>query len=158
MTVLPDFPLPATTGLHLRMVANLKALTAVGLESHVLWFSTPGRRCGEVDLDEIAKLASGVRHGGQRVEQHELPLLRRLISKVRFASMGLTGWPRTNYPYSIRYDAIGGAEALRTEAKRLKPDAVILPSQLMHWCEVLDPSVTVVIDAADVLTDVTARL
>jgi len=158
LTVLPDFPLPATTGLHLRMVANLKALTALDLESHVLWFSTPRRRCGEVDLDEIGQLVSGIRHGGQRVEQHELSPLRRLLSKVRFVSMGLSGRPRTSYPYSIRYDAIDGAEVLRTEAKRLKPDAVILPSQLMHWCEVLDPSVTVVIDAADVLTDVTAHL
>ncbi|MFT7645404.1 MAG: hypothetical protein ACI8Y4_000132 [Candidatus Poriferisodalaceae bacterium] len=48
LTVLPDYPLPATTGLHLRMVANIEAvnrLVAMGrVDGHdVLWFGTEER-------------------------------------------------------------------------------------------------------------------
>ena len=40
LTVLPDHPIPATTGLHLRMVANLEMVRRYAAESHVLWEMT----------------------------------------------------------------------------------------------------------------------
>ncbi len=161
VSVLMDFPLPATTGLHLRMVANLRALHALGCDTSVLWFSTPERTPDVVDVDELRPIASRVDHLGPRVEQHELPRRTRLASKLGFVATGLTGWPGRQYPFALRYDAASGADLV---AERIEPggvDVVVLPSQLMHWADAIGrrcPEVMVVADAADVLTDVTRRL
>lgn len=161
VSVLMDFPLPATTGLHLRMIGNLRALHALGCDSSVLWFSTPDRTPDVVDVDELLSIVSQVDHVGRRVEQHDLPRRTRLAAKLGFVATGLTGWPGRQYPFALRYDAVSGADLV---AERLEHDGasvVVLPSQLMHWSDRIRrscPGVLVVADAADVLTDVTRRL
>lgn len=163
LSVLLDFPFPATTGLHLRMVANLEALNDLGYESHVLWFSTGDRCYGLVDDKPLAAISAGHLHAAPRVEQESISAAARAASKVSFAvSPVLEVRDRTRgpfrYPYSMRYDAVGAAGLVAAEVARLSPDVVVLPSQGMHWMAALPPGVRVVIDAADLLTDVTRRL
>ena len=157
LTVLPDFPWPDSTGLHLRMMGNLRALHALGFESHVAWFATPERTESTVELTALDDIAASVTCLGPRVEQHEIPLVRRIASKFSFASTGIVGWPRAPFPYSMRYDAAPGRARLAELVDEVRPDAVVLPSQLIHWEADLG-GVRVVADAADVLTDVTERL
>ncbi|MCP4960991.1 MAG: glycosyltransferase [Actinomycetia bacterium] len=158
LTVLLDFPLPATTGLHLRMMGNLDALAALGVESHVLWFSTADRPEGRVREADLDARCDGQAHAGARVEQHHLGMIRRLVSKLGFLATGVLRRPRSVFPYSMRYDAAGAAGKIVAEVGRIDADTVVLPSQGMHWMRALPDSVNVIIDAADVLTDVTERL
>ena len=102
LTVLPDFPWPDSTGLHLRMMGNLRALHALGFESHVAWFATPERTESTVELAALDDIAASVTCLGPRVEQHEIPLVRRIVSKFSFASTGVVGWPRAPFPSSTR--------------------------------------------------------
>ena len=157
LTVLPDFPWPDSTGLHLRMMGNLRAVHALGFESHVAWFATPERTEESVDPSVLDDIAESVTCLGPRVEQHDISVARRIASKFSFVATGLAGWPREPYPYSMRYDVADGREQLSELVWFLKPDAVVLPSQLIHW-EADLVGVRVIADAADVLTDVTERL
>ncbi len=158
LTVLLDFPLPATTGLHLRMMGNLDALAALGVESHVLWFSTADRPLGRVREADLDARCDGQTHAGARVEQHHMRVMRRLVSKLGFLATGLVRRPRSVFPYSMRYDAADAADKVAAEVVRIGANTVVLPSQGMHWMRALPASVDVIVDAADVMTDVAAQL
>ena len=158
LTVLPDFPIPADTGLHLRMMGNLDAVGRVAARSHVFWFSTDDRPAGTVSSDLLDAHCTDHRHAGPRVEQHKISRFVRAFAKVKFALGGALGLRLSSYPYSMRYDAALAADLIRSEVERVGADAVVLPSQGMHWRVVMPEGVEVIIDAADVLTDVTRRL
>ncbi|MGB8848631.1 MAG: hypothetical protein WCC76_02870, partial [Candidatus Acidiferrales bacterium] len=66
LTVLPDFPFPATTGLHLRMVSNLELVRRLGCYSALLYFSTEDREPAPVESTPLAQICDEVRHGGRR--------------------------------------------------------------------------------------------
>src|SRR5208282_29777 len=66
LTVLPDFPFPATTGLHLRMISNLELVHRLGCFSSLLYFSTEGREPAPVQSTPLAHICDEVRHGGRR--------------------------------------------------------------------------------------------
>src|ERR1019366_10036875 len=66
LTILPDFPFPATTGLHLRMVSNLELVRRLGCFNAVLYFSTEEREPLPVEATPLPKICDEVRHGGRR--------------------------------------------------------------------------------------------
>ncbi|MEZ5280688.1 MAG: glycosyltransferase [Acidimicrobiales bacterium] len=166
LSVLLDFPLPANTGLHLRMASVLSALRTADVDSRVLWFSTADRSVDSVDDGALDELCCGHRHAGQRVEQHELGLALRAASKLTFAAAPFVA-PMVErigsrrpfvHPFSMRYDAAGARERIVEEIERLAADAVVVPSQGIHWLSAVPHTVMKIVDAADVLTDVSHRL
>src|SRR5271156_2969854 len=66
LTVLPDFPFPATTGLHLRMVSNLELVHRLGCYSALLYFSTEERDPPPVESTPLLQICDEARHGGRR--------------------------------------------------------------------------------------------
>lgn len=166
LSVLLDFPLPANTGLHIRMESVLSALNASGVDSRVMWFSTADRSFDSVDARALDELCSGHRHAGPRVEQHELGLALRMASKLTFAAAPLVapivervGLRRPLvHPFSMRYDAARAPQRIAAEIERLEADAVVVPSQGIHWLSAVPNTVAKIVDAADVLTDVSRRL
>ena len=158
LTVLLDYPLPATTGLNMRTIANLDAVARVSDRTEVLWFSTEDRRVDDVDVAMLLEHCDAAHHGGARVEQHQLSRRYRALAKIGFALSGLAGRRARTYPYAMRYDAAAVEDVIVAQVEATGADTVILPSQGMHWMRALPDSVSVIIDAADVLTDVTIRL
>lgn len=155
LTVLPDHPLPATTGLHLRMVANLEMVRRVAEHHHVLWFATEDRPPSRVE--PIGGVSSTV-CGGARQEQHLMSAGARATAKIGFAANGVVGRVGTKYPFSMRYDVIGAADTIARRVEEVGADWVLLPSQGMHWSAALPEGCRVVIDAADVLSAITGDL
>jgi glycosyltransferase involved in cell wall biosynthesis len=154
--VLPDFPFPATTGLHLRMVSNLELVHRLGCFSALLYFSTEGREPAPVESTPLARICDEVRHGGRRFPHPDFSTLSLVLHKVDFLVRGGLGIPGKRYPFSMSYDRIGAAEIILAEAHRVKADFVALPSMLMHYAVILRAQgFGVIIDAADVLTNVT---
>ena len=149
LTVLPDFPLPATTGLHLRMTGNLDAVARTSQRSDVLWFSTADRTFDTVDVARLLLHCDGAEHAVQRIEQHELGTAALVSSKFRFAITGALGLRSRVYPYSMRYDAVDAASRIAVAVATTGADVVVLPSQGMHWMHHLPSHVDVIIDAAD---------
>lgn len=158
LTVLPDFPLPATTGLHLRMMGNLDAVGRASERSSVLWFSTADRLHDVVDTEALRRHCDEAMHAGARVEQHDMARWRLALSKIRFVVTGVTGRRASTYPYAMRYDAAGASGAIAAAIDATASNVVVLPSQGMHWIDACPDDVDVIIDAADVLTDVTRSL
>jgi hypothetical protein len=112
LTVLPDYPLPATTGLHLRMVANIEAvnrLVAMGrVDGHdVLWFGTEERNSATHSAapDSALTACDSVVHAAGRVEQHTMSAVRLASSKVCYGLAGSLGQASATYPFSMRCDA-----------------------------------------------------
>src|SRR5580698_5937854 len=66
LTVLPDFPYPAVTGLHLRMVSNLELVKRLGCYSALLFFSTEEHAVMADTSTPLAGICDEVRHGGRR--------------------------------------------------------------------------------------------
>ena len=157
LTVLPDFPFPATTGLHLRMVSNLELVHRLGCYSALLYFSTEGREPGPAESTPLAQICDEVRHGGRRFPHSDFSTASLIAHKLDFLVRGALGLPGKRYPFSTSYDRIGAAEIVLAEARRVKADFVILPSMLMHYTVGLQSQgFGVIIDAADVLTNLTA--
>ena len=157
LTVLPDFPYPATTGLHLRMVSNLELVRRLGCFSALLYFSTEGREPAPVESTPLAQMCDEVRHGGRRFPHRDFSPASLIGHKVDFLVRGALGLPGKRYPFSTSYDRIGAAEIVLAEAQRVKADFVVLPSMLMHYTVGLrTQAFGVIIDAADVLTNLTA--
>ncbi len=156
LTVLPDLPLPADTGLHLRMISNLELLAGVAAQNHVLWFATADRPPGSPTTG-LEWLDSCVCAGPRR-EQHEMSMASKLAAKASFATNGVLGRRSDRYPFSMRYDAVEAAAAIRARALEVDADWVILPSQGMHWSRELAGVARVIVDAADVLSAVTQSL
>jgi len=157
LTVLPDFPFPATTGLHLRMVSNLELVRRLGCFSALLYFSTEGREPAPVESTPLAQICNAVRHGGRRFPHSDFSTAALIGHKIDFLVRGALGFPGKRYPFSTSYDRIGAAEIILGEAWRVKADFVILPVMLMHYTVGLrTQGFGVIIDAADVLTNLSA--
>lgn len=158
LTVLPDFPFPATTGLHLRMVSNLELVYRLGCFSALLYFSTEGREPAPVESTPLAHICDEVRHGGRRFPHTNFSTASLILRKIDFLVRGALGLPGKRYPFSMSYDRINAPEIILAEARRLKADFVILPSFMLHYTASLKSSgFRVIADAIDVLTELTAR-
>lgn len=158
LTVLPDFPFPATTGLHLRMVSNLELVRRLGCFSSLLYFSTEEREPAPVESTPLAGICDEVHHGGRRFPHSDFSTASLIGHKVDFLVRGALGIPGKCYPFSTSYDRIGAAEVILAEARRVKADFVILPSFLLHYAALLKSGgFRVIADAIDVLTALTAR-
>ncbi len=158
LTVLPDFPFPATTGLHLRMVSNLELVRRLGCHSALLYFSTEGRDPGPVESTPLVHICDEVRHGGRRFPHSEFSTASLIGHKVDFLVRGTLGIPGTIYPFSTSYDRIGAAKIILAEAQRVQADFVVLPTFMLHYAALLKgKGIRVIGDAIDVLTDLTAQ-
>ena len=158
LTVLPDFPFPATTGLHLRMVSNLELVRRLGCFSALLYFSVEGREPAPVDSTPLANICDEVRHGGPRFPHSDFSTASLIGHKIDFFVRGALGLPGKRYPFSTSYDRIGAAGIILAEARRVQADFVILPSFMLHNAAPLKRSgFRVIADAIDVLTELTAR-
>ena len=133
LTVLPDFPFPATTGLHLRMVGNLELVHRLGCFSALLYFSTEGREPAPIESTPLAQMCDEVRHGGRRFPHSAFSTAALIGHKVDFLVRGALGIAGQRYPFSTSYDRIGAAEIILAEARRVGADFVVLPSMLMHY-------------------------
>lgn len=157
LTVLPDFPFPATTGLHLRMVSNLELVKRLGCFSSLLYFSTEEREPLAVASTPLARICDDVRHGGRRFPHRDFSTAALIGHKTDFLLRGALGIPGKRYPFSTSYDHIKADEIILREARRVAADFVVLPSMLMHYAMGLsNAGLGVIIDAADVLTNLTA--
>jgi len=159
LSLLPDFPLPANTGLHLRMVSNLDLMRRLGCETMVLYYSTEERSQYSPESAQNVDLFDGVTYAGSRLPQHHFTKLSLISHKLDFLIRGALGLPGDRYPFSMRYDAVGARERILEEAKRVRTDFVVLPSFLVHYVDCLvDHGYRVIADASDVLTDLTASI
>jgi glycosyltransferase involved in cell wall biosynthesis len=157
LTVLPDFPFPATTGLHLRMVSNLELVHRLGCFSVLLYFSTEGREPAPPESTPLAQICDEVRHAGRRFPHSDFSTASLIGHKVDFLVRGALGLAGKRYPFSTSYDRINAPEIILAEARRVQADFVILPSMLMHYTVGLrTQGFGVIIDASDVLTNLTA--
>src|ERR1035438_375564 len=99
LTVLPDFPFPATTGLHLRMASNLDLVHRLGCYSALLYFSTEGREPAPVDSTPLAQICDEVRHGGRRFPHSDFSTASLIGHKVDFLIRGALGLSGQWYPF-----------------------------------------------------------
>jgi len=158
LTVLPDFPFPATTGLHLRMVSNLELVHRLGCFSALLYFSTEGREPAPTESTPLAQICDEVRHGGRRFPHANFSSASLIRHKVDFLLRGALGLPGKRYPFSTSYDRIGAAEIILAEARRVQVDFVILPSSMLHYVAPLKRNgFRVIADAIDVLSELTSQ-
>jgi glycosyltransferase involved in cell wall biosynthesis len=158
LTVLPDFPFPATTGLHLRMAGNLELVHRLGCYSALLYFSTEGREPAPVESTPLANICDEVRHGGRRFPHSSFSTASLIGHKIDFLVRGALGLPGKRYPFSTSYDRIGASKIILAEAQRVQADFVILPSFMVHYADLLKSSgFCVIADAIDVLTELTAQ-
>jgi glycosyltransferase involved in cell wall biosynthesis len=158
LTVLPDFPFPATTGLHLRMVSNLELVHRLGCYSTLLYFSAEGREPAPVESTPLTRICDEVRHGGQRFPHATFSTASLIHHKADFLVRGAFGTPGNRYPFSTSYDRIGAVELILAEAHRVQADFVVIPSFMLHYAAPLRrDGFRVIADAIDVLTELTAR-
>ncbi len=158
LTVLPDFPFPATTGLHLRMVSNLELVRRLGCYSALLYFSTEGPEPAPVASTPLAQICDEVRHGGRRFPHSDFSAPSLIGHKVDFLVRGALGIPGRRYPFSTSYDRIGAGEIILAEARRVRADFVVLPTFMLHYAASLTRNgFRVIGDAIDVLTDLTSQ-
>jgi len=156
LTVLVDVPTPARTGLHIRQLAMLRLVRALGCQSHVLVFTTADRP--EVPA-ELGQLCDSVLEAGPRVEYSRLPLLRRALLRGRGIGPALLRRPASMYPFSIPYDLAGGSRLIVEALAAVQADAVLLPTFLVHYApRVRSAGAMVVGDATDVVSQLTWRL
>jgi len=157
LTVLPDFPFPATTGLHLRNLSNLELVHRLGCYSALLYFTTEEREPPPVESTPLARICDEVRHGGRRFPHANFSTASLVLHKADFLLRGGLGWAGKRYPFSMSYDRICAEKIILAEARRVKADFVVLPSMLMHYTTGLrQQGFQVIIDAADVLTNLSA--
>ena len=159
LTVVPDFPFPATTGLHLRHVGNLELIRRLGCYSALLYFSVEGREPLPLEATPLPRLCDEVRHGGRRFLHTDFSTASLVGHKLDFLLRGALGLPGTRYPFSMSYDRIGAQQIIVAEAQRVEADFVVLPSFMVHYAAALQrKGFRVVADAIDVLTELSARL
>jgi glycosyltransferase involved in cell wall biosynthesis len=139
------------------MVSNLELVHRLGCFSSMLYFSTEAREPAPVESTPLAGICDEVRHGGRRFPHSHFSTASLIGHKMEFLVRGGLGIPGARYPFSTSYDRIGAAEIILAEARRVKADFVILPCLLMHYTDgLLAEGFGVIIDAADVLTKLTA--
>jgi glycosyltransferase involved in cell wall biosynthesis len=158
LTVLPDFPFPATTGLHLRMMSNLDLVHRVGCYNALLFFSTEGRDVLDPASTPLQEICDDIIDGGQRFPHSGISKAALAQRKVDFLVRGLLGVRGRSYPFSMSYDRIGAGKRIVAEATRIRADYVTLPEFLIHYAEPLRANgFRVIADAADVLTELSLR-
>lgn len=157
LTVLPDFPFPATTGLHLRNLSNLELVHRLGCYSAMLYFTTEAREPPPVETTPLPRICDEVRHGGRRFPHANFSTASLVFHKADFLLRGGLGLAGKRYPFSMSYDRIGAEKMILAEAQRVNADFVVLPSMFMHYTTKLrQQGFHVIIDAADVLTNLSA--
>ena len=157
LTVLPDFPFPATTGLHLRHLSNLELVRRLGCHSTLLYFTTEEHEPPAIDTTPLPRICDEVRHGGRRFPHADFSTTSLVLHKADFLLRGALGWAGKRYPFSMSYDRIGAEKIVLAEAQRVRADFVVLPSMFMHYAtELRQQGFQVIIDAADVLTNLSA--
>jgi glycosyltransferase involved in cell wall biosynthesis len=139
------------------MVSNLELVRRLGCFNALLYFSTEVREPAPAESTPLAQICDEVRHGGRRFPHSEFSTASLIRNKLDFLVRGALGLPGKRYPFSTSYDRIGAAEIIADEARRVEADFVVLPTILMHYTTGLRArGFGVIIDAADVLTSVTA--
>lgn len=157
LTVLPDFPFPATTGLHLRHLSNLDLVHRLGCYSALLYFTTEERTPPPVESTPLAQLCDEVHHGGRRFPHADFSTASLVAHKLDFLLRGALGLPGKRYPFSMSYDRIGAQQIVVDHAQRVQADFIILASMFMHYSGALrQHGFKIIIDAADVLTNLSA--
>jgi glycosyltransferase involved in cell wall biosynthesis len=153
LTVLPDFPFPPTTGLHLRQASNLELLHRVGCFSAVLFFTTEERDPPPVESTPMARICHEVCHGGRRFPLSRFAMSSIALRKLDFLARGAMEVPGKRYPFSLSYDHIGADRTVLDEARRMKADFVILPPILLHYADPLRKhGFSIIIDAPDIVS------
>ncbi len=170
LTVLPDLPCPATTGLQLRHLSNLELLHRLGCYSALLYFTTEERKPefqhvrnlslpgpAAAEPTPLARICDEVQHGGMRFPHSSFSTASLVAHKLDFLVRGALGVPGRRYPFSMSYDEIGAEAIVVAEAQRRCADFVILASIFMHYTGALrEHGFRVILDAADVLTNLSA--
>ena len=157
LTVLPDFPFPATTGLHLRHRNSLERLYRLGCYNALLYFTTEEREPPAHDTTPLASICHEMHHAGRRFPHREFSTVALASYKLEFLLRGALGLPGKRYPFSLSYDRIGAEEIVLDAAQKVQADFVVLSSIFMHYSARLrQHGFQVIIDAADVLTTLSA--
>ena len=158
LTITPDAPLPATTGLHLRMVENLRAVKAIASQTTLAWIATEDRRESVLNHQVLcsAELADEVVCLGARRHDREISSVARVRAKFGPVVATLRCESARSAPYSVRYDHLQ-AEAVRF-ATSVEADVVIVPNMFVHWARAFrSAGIMVVCDAADIVSDLVDR-
>jgi len=159
LTVLPDFPFPATTGLHLRHASLLELIHRLGCYSALLYFTTEEREPPSLGTTPLARICDEVCHGGRRFRHSDFSTASLVLHKADFLLRGMLGLPGKRYPFSMSYDRIGAAAIVLAEARRVQADFVVLPGFMLHYAaELRANGFRVIADAIDVLSELSARL
>jgi len=159
LTVLPDFPFPAASGLHLRHISNLDLVHRLSCYSALLYFTTEERAPPPLDSTTLTRICAEAHHGGRRFPHADFSTASLISHKLDFVVRGALGLPGKCYPFSMSYDRIGADKIVLAEAKRVDAEFVVLPSFMLHYAAPLAAcGLRVIADAIDVLTELTARL
>lgn len=149
LVVLPDMPVPAVSGYHLRMLSNLAVAKRLGWTTTVAWF---GDHAQEDHTPELLDADATFRIGGRSPRTRPAG---RIAQRAAWAVKSISPWRRGSYPFSFPF------ESHRDDVIRASrdADAVILPTVLSHWVpDLRQPSLLIIGDCVDVLTDLTGRL
>lgn len=130
LTVLADLPVPAVTGLQLRLSALLHVLKALNTRSHAIYFEHEEQRG---DPTELSSLCESVVLGGRTRPYATFSVRERIAHRGSFAANATLRRMGNAYPFSITFDAVGAGEAVATAAGRVGADFVVLPSFLGHY-------------------------
>lgn len=149
LTVLPDLPVPATTGLQLRLLMLLRVISALGARSSAVYFDNGESRGSP---DELADLCETLTCAGRTRPYATFSVAERLAQRLAFSFDALRGRLGTRYPFSLPYDAVDAGQRIADEAARVGADIVVLPTFLGHYAPRLRADGRAVIgDATDVL-------
>jgi glycosyltransferase involved in cell wall biosynthesis len=148
--VLLDYPVPARTGYHLRMLSTVAVAQALGWRTSVLWFGAPTDRHDR----ETVPHANEMRRVGTRSGPRALPA--RVVQRGKWLAGTVAGRGLSSYPFSLPYE--DGRDAV-VRAVGDSADAVLLPTTLCHWAPELRRTGALVIgDAADIVADLAMKL
>lgn len=149
LTVLPDLPLPPTTGLQLRLLVLLHVIRALGARSSAVYFDNDEPRGSP---DELAELCETVTCAGRTRPYATFSVRERVLQRLAFTVDAARARLGPRYPFSLPYDAIGAGERIADEAARVGADVVVLPTFLGHYAPRLRADGLAVIgEATDVL-------
>lgn len=156
LTVLLDVPVPAVTGSHVRMLANLDIVRGLGCESHVLYFRTEDERG---DPEELLERCDTLTCGGQRASDGSFTTVTRILQRFDWLRAGILQSQATHYPFSWRYDAVEAERLICEQVEKTGAEVVVLNSDLCHYAPAIQRAgAAVVADALDVLADLTRQL
>jgi glycosyltransferase involved in cell wall biosynthesis len=156
LSVLPDAPFPAITGLQIRLATNLRVVRELAGRSHVLWFAEPD---AERDIEALAAACDEAVFAGSPVPYASFSVRTRVGQRLRFVMEATARRRGRRYPMSLTYDEAGAEALVRDEVRRVAPDFVLLPIWFAHYAPALAADGRqVIIDAYDVLTEQTLNM